>query len=357
MVKILGIIYKNIRPEGPRPDNAYIMHDLDLSLPHEQDHACRFMLSASGYIRWLKAHRPYDVDGCLKEYLTSQDVERMLAWGLDRPGGVGVILDLTRDQREMNIRLYLRHGIPVYYPWTWSAAADSALCGLSPSRLLSPDSETFSDPFPEIDFFFQPVLPGKRDLSIAAKKLPSLTHQILDFQGWTPRSVSRKIGRRCFPLFYFEEHLVDEGQTQTYLRIFHRFRPHVSPSPEQVITDIYVRERWKFDHAPPAGQFYDTVTRQLKPTEPTAPMPVPSLVQPSWGLMIPPISHKGSGSQGSTQTQANDPATTDSERCMNDIVVQVDVRSHSGLDARSRNVILRLPGKFHVPHDGGLWLA
>ncbi|KAG1788282.1 hypothetical protein EV424DRAFT_1356202 [Suillus variegatus] len=359
MVKILGIIYKHIQPEGPRPDNAYLLQDLNLTLPHQQDHARRFMLSVSGYIRWLQAHRPYDVDGCLKKYLTSQDAERMLTWGLDQPGGVGVLLDLTRDQREMNIGLYLRHGIPVYYPWTLSAAADSALWGLSPSHLLSldDDRETFSDTSPDVDFFFQPLLPGKRGLAVAASKLPPLTHQVVDFQGWTPRSVTRKVGQRCFQLFYFEELLADEGQTQTHLRIFHRFRPHVSPSPEHLATDVCVRERWKFDHAPPAGQFYSVATRQLKPAEPTTAMPVPSPVHPSWGLMIPPISHKDSWCRGPTQTRADNPAATDSERCMNNIVVRVDCGSYGGLDARMRNVVLRLPDQLRVPHDGGLWLT
>ncbi|KAG2057230.1 hypothetical protein BDR06DRAFT_1005275 [Suillus hirtellus] len=188
MVNILGVIYKHIQLKGLRPDNTYLLQDLNLGLPHQQDHAHRFMLSVSGYIRWLKAHHLYDVDGCLKKYLTSQDVEHMLTWGLDQPGGVGVLLDLTQDQREMNISLYLRHSILVYYPWTLSAATDSALWGLSPSHLLSldDDCETFSDTSPDIDFFFQPLLPGKMGLAVAASKQPPFIHQMVDFQGWMP---------------------------------------------------------------------------------------------------------------------------------------------------------------------------
>ncbi|KAG2108251.1 uncharacterized protein F5147DRAFT_773835 [Suillus discolor] len=255
-----------------------------------------------------------------------------MAWGLDQPGGVGVILDLTQDQREMNIGLYLRHGIPVYYPWTLSAAADSTLWCLSPSHLLSldDDREAFLDPSPDVDFCFQPLLPGKMGLAMVASKLAPLTHQ----------------------LFYFEEHLAGKGQTQTHLRIFHRFSPHVSPSPKHLATDVCVQERWKFDHAPPPGQFYSMATRQLKPAEPTTAMPAPSPVHPSWGLMIPPISHKDSGCQGPTQTRADDLASTDSERCTNNIVVQVDLESHGGLDAQMRNVVLRLPDQLRVPHNG-----
>ncbi|KAG2335615.1 hypothetical protein BDR05DRAFT_344298 [Suillus weaverae] len=360
MVKILGLIYRHIRPEGPRPDNAYLINDLNLSLPHPQDHARKFMLSAGGYIRWLKAHRQNDIDKCLKEHLTSQDVERMLAWRLDQPGGVGVILDLTRDQREMNIGLYLQHDIPIYYPWTLSAAADSALYRLSPSYLLSMDGETSSIPSPNIDFFFQPLLPGRRGLAVTAPKLPPLTHQVLDFQGWIPRSISGKARRRCFQLFYFEEHLLDEGLTQSYLRIYHRFRPNVSPKPEDFATDsmdVCIRERWKFGYAPPAGQFYDMAAHRLKIAEPATLMPVPTPVHPLWGLMIPPPSHKDTECQGPVQSETDDPAAADSEQRVRDVVVQVDFGSHNGLDPQIQNFVLRLPDQFHVPHDGGLWSA
>ncbi|KAG2087060.1 hypothetical protein BD769DRAFT_1680931 [Suillus cothurnatus] len=355
MVKILDLIYRHIRPKGPRPDNAYLINHLDLGLPHPQAHARRFMLSASGYIRWLKAHRPDDMNKCLKEHLTSQDVERMLTWELDQPGGVGVILDLTRDRREMNIGLYLRHNIPVYYPWTLSAAADSALYRLSPSYLLSPDDETSSILSPNVDFFFQPQLPGHRGLAVTAPKLPPLTHQVLDFQGWIPRPISGKARQRCFQLFYFEDQLSDSGLTRSYHRIYHRFRLNVSLKPENLAIDVCVREKWKFDYAPPAGQFYDPTTGRLKIVEPTTSVPVPSSVHSSWGLMIPPLSHKDTGCRCSTQSKADDLAAADSERCTKYIVVQVDFGSVGDPDARSQNFVLRLPDQLHVPHDGGLW--
>lgn len=354
MVKILRIIYSCIQPEGPRPDNAYHINGLNLSIPHQQDHACRFMLSASGYIRWLKAHRQKDVDRCFRSRLTFQDKKHMQAWGLDLPGGVGVILDLTRDRREMNVGLYLQHNIPVYYPWTLSAAADSTLYHLSPSHLLSSDGDcnTSSIPSPQVDFFFQPTAPGMRGLAVAAQKLPPLTHQVVDFQGWIPRSIQRKAAQCCFQLFYFEEHLSDRGLTQSYIRVYHRFKPH-HPNPEHLTTDVCVRERWKFDHAPPAGQFYDLTTQQLKLMEATTPAPVPSQVDPSWGLMIPPL--EDTGSHGSAQSKEDNRASTHSEHGIRDVAVQVNLGSCSGLDARIQNFILRLPDNFHVPYDGGLW--
>jgi hypothetical protein len=361
MVKILGAIYRHIQPEGPRPDNAYRVDDLNLSLLHPWDHACRFMLSASGYIRWLKAHRPDDMVRCLEGRLTSQDVERMQDWRLDQPGGVGVILDLTRDRREMNMGLYLRHHIPVYYPWNLSAAADSAFYRLSPSYLLSQDAypETSSIPSPNVDFFFQPMSPGRRGSAVTAPKLPPLTHQVLDFQGWIPRSISGKAARGCFQSFYFEEYLLDGDLTQSYLRIYHRFRPNVTLKPARLApdsSDICIRERWKFDHAPPAGQFYDTDAQRLKTAEPT-PMQVPSPAHPSWGLMIPPSAHKDTGCQGPAQSEAGDLADADSEQFVQDVVVQVDFGSHSGLDSEIQNFVLRLSNQLSVPHDGGLWLA
>ncbi|KAG1771567.1 hypothetical protein EV702DRAFT_1048920 [Suillus placidus] len=303
MVKILSLIYRHIRPEGPRPDNAYLINDLNLSLPHPQDHACRFMLSASGYIRWLKAHRQNDIDECLKEHLTSQDVERMLAWRLDQPGGVGVILDLTRDQREMNIGLYLQHDIPIYYPWTLSAAADTTVA-------------------------------RSEGLGCNCLKTTSLDTSGVGLSGL---------------------------DTQTHLRQGAPiFRLNVSPKPEDFATDsmdVCIRERWKFDYAPPAGQFYDMAAHRLKIAEPATLMPVPSLVHPLWGLMIPPPSHKDTGCQGTVQSETDDPAAADSEQCMRDVVVQVDFGSHNGLDPQIQNFVLRLPDRFHVPHDGGLWSA
>lgn len=355
MVKILGVVYRHIRPEGPRPDNAYGIDNINLSLPHTRDHACRFMLSASGYIRWLKAHRPGDMARCL----TSRDVELMQAWRLDQPGGVGVILDLTRDKREMNIGLYLQYNIPVYYPWTLSADTDGAFNHLSPSYLLSLDNyqeKSFSIPPKNFDVFFQPMLPGQRGLAVTAQKLPPLTHQVLDFQGWIPRSISGKAARSCFQLFYFEESLVDVGVAQSYLRIYHRFRPNVTLKPAHLTldpSDVCIRERWKFNHAPPAGQFYDTGTQQLKTTEPT-PMQAPSPTNPSWGLMIPPLAHTDIGCQLPARCEVGDLADSDPEQ---EIIVQVDFGTYSGLDSQIQSVVLRFPNQLNLPYDGGLWRA
>jgi hypothetical protein len=282
----------------------------------------------------------------------------MQAWRLDQPGGVGVILDLTRDKREMNIGLYLQYNIPVYYPWTLSAAADGAFYHLSPSYLLSLDEyqETFSITPKNFDFFFQPILPGQRGLAMTAQKLPPLTHQVLDFQGWIPRSISRKASRRCFRLFYFEEHILDGGVAQSYLRIYHRFRPNVTMNPAHLTVDsleVCIRERWKFNHAPPAGQFYNTATQQLKTAEPI-PMQVPSPINPSWGLMIPPLAHIDTGCQVPAQSEVGNLADSDPEQFVEEIIVQVDFGTHSGQDFQMQNFVLRFPNQLSVPYDGGL---
>ncbi|KAG1860077.1 hypothetical protein F4604DRAFT_1684455 [Suillus subluteus] len=235
---------------GPMAEKPVVSFDslqyLDC-LPHPLENAYRFMLSASGYIQWLKAHHQNDIDKCLKECLTFQDVEHMLAWRLDQPGGVGIILDLTRDQREMNIRLYLQHNILVYYPWTLSAAGNSALYS-----------------------------------TVAWLEGLGCDH---------PKTTS-----------------LDSSSTQC------------------------IQERWKFDYVSSAGQFYNMATRQLKIAKPTTLMPVPSPVHPSWGLIIPPLSHKDTGCQGPARSEADNLAATDSEQYTKDIVVQVDFRSHDSLD-------------------------
>lgn len=131
------------------------------------------------------------------------------------------------DMTNCRAGLYpgLRLNIPVYYPWTSSAAADSTLYHLSPTYLssLGDSHEIPSIPSSNVDFFFQPLLPGQRALAVTAPKLPALTHQVLDFQGWKPRSITRNAARRCFQLFYFEEHL-EESLTPPYLRVYHRFK-------------------------------------------------------------------------------------------------------------------------------------
>ncbi|KAG1722739.1 uncharacterized protein EDB91DRAFT_1088032 [Suillus paluster] len=76
MVKILGAIYRGLCPEGPKPDNAYRISDLDLSLPQSQDQARNFMLSTSGYIRWLLAHRHHDVVECMIRWCRHTSAKR-----------------------------------------------------------------------------------------------------------------------------------------------------------------------------------------------------------------------------------------------------------------------------------------
>lgn len=157
----------------------------------------------------------------------------------------------------MNIGLYLQHNIPVYYSWTSSVAADSILYHLFPTYLLllGDSHEIPSISSPNVDFFFQPLLPGQRGLAVAAPKLPALTHQVLDFQGWKPRSITRNAARRCFQLFYFEEHL-EESLTPPYLHVYHRFKSNNSQEPRLLMADpldVCIWERWKFDHTPPAS--------------------------------------------------------------------------------------------------------
>ncbi|KAG2057190.1 hypothetical protein BDR06DRAFT_967402 [Suillus hirtellus] len=325
-------------------------------IPHKQDGLWWHQIMPDSTFLPLddEARAKEDLLGMVK--ILGVDVELMQAWRLDQPGGLGVILDLTRDKREMNIGLYLQYNILVYYPWTLSAAADGAFYHLSPSYLLSLDNyqEAFSIPPMNFDFFFQPMLPGQRGLAMMAQELPPLTHQVLDFQGWIPRSISGKAARCCLQLFYFEERIVDVGVARSYLRIYHRFRPNVTLNPAHLTlnsSDVCIRERWKFNHAPHAGQFYDTATQQLKTAEPT-PMQVPLPINPSWGLMVPPLAHIHTGCQVPAQSEVGDLADSDPEQFLQEIIVQVDFATHSGLDSQIQNFVLRFPNHLSVPYNG-----
>lgn len=77
MVNILGSIYGHIQSEGPRPENMYLIKDLNPSLSGSRDHDCRFILSTSGYIKWLRAHHLDDMTKSLKEHLSSKNMEYM----------------------------------------------------------------------------------------------------------------------------------------------------------------------------------------------------------------------------------------------------------------------------------------
>ncbi|KAG2126331.1 uncharacterized protein EDB93DRAFT_1109699 [Suillus bovinus] len=358
LVKILGAIYRDLRPEGPKPDNAYRISDLDISLPQSQDQARNFMLSTSGYIRWLLAHRYDDVVECMKARLTSQDLERMQAWRLDLPGGVGVILDLVRDRREMNIGLYVRHGIPVYYPWTVSAVDDPTLYCLSPSYLLSqPHKLETSLPAPGVDFFFQPLIPGQQGSAMIAQKLPPLQHKVVDFEGWLPRSISKKTARLCFQSFYFEERW-DQAQSGR-LRIYHRFRLNANSKPraaEPDVRDDYIRERWKFCHAPPSGQFYDTSTQQLMTGKSSVMLAVqedhhsPVVILPSRprhtevAPMFLPPAH--TISPGNSVAEVQVPPAVDSDAKWKEVAITVE------LEGRMQTFVLRLH-PLYMPDEPG----
>ncbi|KAJ8584372.1 hypothetical protein M405DRAFT_866276 [Rhizopogon salebrosus TDB-379] len=351
MKQIMRIIDRHLRPEGPKPENPYRLEDLDLSLPESRDQARRFLLSTCGYIRWLQAHRHDEVVRCLD----AANLDRLCSWGLYQPGGIGVILDLVRDKREMNVWLYIQHDVPVYYPWTTAAATDATLYGLSPEFLLSQTHylATYASSSRQ-DFVFQPELSPQLGSTITSQHLSPVTHKAVDFYGWLPRSLSRRAAKCCFQSFYFQEHISDTNLVQSqpqHLRIYYRCRlnaPATSPRVYPDSVDVYIRETWKFQCAPPPGQIYDPVTSQLQNGVPSVMCSTPVLLLSS---SFP------SQIQGKSEmTGACDDPVSDLNMLMEDVTIHVDWPGPTELEVQTHTFVLRLP-HLHMPSDDGAWLT
>ena len=100
----------------------------------------RHFLELLGALRWLMS---IDDDMSANLSFVTKDLrmdiqQRLIEWDLPQAYGRGVLVDLSRDWREINIPLYIDNGIPVHYMWTPALQADPRFRSLSPTALNAP---------------------------------------------------------------------------------------------------------------------------------------------------------------------------------------------------------------------------
>jgi len=198
----------------------------------------RGFLELLGAIRWIVAWDG-DIDANLG-YVTKDAPNlktKVEEWALRRPGGRGVLVDLERDWREVNIALYVDHGIPVHYLWTPDLQLDPRFRSLSPI-FLGASIKGFNRPLPDwVERFSQPLVTthsADQFLQLyypprAVSKLSSgpsgvkMETVVVDFEGWKARSMNFKndIKEYMRVLWYDEESGKSNGQPWSQ-RTFHR---------------------------------------------------------------------------------------------------------------------------------------
>ncbi|KAJ8592530.1 hypothetical protein M405DRAFT_812511 [Rhizopogon salebrosus TDB-379] len=112
--------------------------------------------------------------------------------------------------------------------------------------------------------------------------------------------------------------------------LLRRTEPILAPQPSQ----IYLRERWKFDYAPPPGQIYDPVSSHLQNGVPS--------VMSSMPVSLP------------SPRVPSDHQASDLNLLMDDVTIHVNWPGPTGIEVQTHTFILRLP-RWYMPSDGGAW--
>jgi hypothetical protein len=225
----------------------------------------RYFLELLGGFRWLMS-----IDDDLEANLSfvaadlGLDISsRMIDWDLPQSYGRGVLIDLLRDWREINIPHYVENGVPVHYMWNPTLQADPRFRSLSPTALdihcpdasmawafdstASPITTHFADQFLQLRYPVEiPVEKTK-----AQNKMDSY---VVDFEGWKARPTTNSQRQRYLKDMWYVE---VAGQPRSK-RIFFRNRPrrnyydnynYLNAPAEESLTVI--REIWKFSCCPP----------------------------------------------------------------------------------------------------------
>jgi len=222
----------------------------------------------------------------------------LIDWHLRESGGRGVLIDLRRDWMEINIPLYLEHGVPVHYIWSPTLQGDPRFRSLSPpvvqATSLHNDANWAypSSPTPLItdhasDQFLQLRYPPDcpNSVSPGAPKL-KLVHRVVDFEGWRPRGITNEMRKRYTEDIWFAEAngVSTEGHPFRH-RIYYRNRPRhnlydkynylYAPAMENLSV---LRKLWKFSCCPqPYFRFVPPLSEVCEPVgDSTIPEDVPA---------------------------------------------------------------------------------
>jgi hypothetical protein len=263
----------------------------------------RHFLELLGAIRWLMGiDADLDANVSFVAADLALDVKKRLAeWGLPQSYGRGVLIDLCRDWREINIPLYLDNGITVHYMWTPAVQADPRFRSLSPSALDAPcpdgiASWAYSDVNAPItthlaDQFLQLRYP--MDTAVERTKAQSkMDSFVVDFEGWKARSVTNAQRQRYLKDLWYVE-LAGPSRSQ---RVFYRNRPRVNyydaysylnaPAEENL---VMIREIWKFSCCPPPFHRYTPPLAMKQEALGSSTIPVDTPMSSLQALPPPPV--------------------------------------------------------------------
>lgn len=235
--------------DGPRPEGHLIAEELlsrnwdsEASVETAFVSVRRILLDQLGLLSWQAAYQP---DYAEKEGFPSIAVEIMNSYGVREVAKVGVIIDLTRDWREVNIDLYTTNDVPVFYLWTDVEQENPRFQRLSPSFLhaqsegglpaetplsfqsteLAMDSATSESIHHEhplaYDKFLQLSIVGPYH-GLKAMRGTLFANFVVFFQGWKRRPVNDDALISTYLAKYASQVL---SSPMGNVRVFHRYRP------------------------------------------------------------------------------------------------------------------------------------
>jgi hypothetical protein len=205
----------------------------------------RGFLEILGAIRWIAAWDD-DIDanlGYVRKDVEAMGIDldkRFSEWQLRLPGGRGVLVDLARDWRDINIALYVDHGIPVHYIWTKELQLDPRFRSLNPTFLGAVAEGLLSQPLPDwverpstgkplvtthrADQFLQLYHPPRAVITLSSGVQGSKMQDfVVDFEGWKARRVYKEDKKKYMNELWYEE---TPGKSDGHVwsrRTFHRY--------------------------------------------------------------------------------------------------------------------------------------
>ncbi|PPQ82036.1 hypothetical protein CVT26_003617, partial [Gymnopilus dilepis] len=233
------------------------------------------LLEGIAWLRWLHGVLPRIYDH--RSFLGTKE-EFLKLCLLDLPSR-GVVCNLAKDWREINVGFWLASNVPVYYPWRLEERVQARFAKLSPLLLSTYSSEehvALDDIDPkgnweevarqstEYDEFFQLKDPGYESLYETFEMGPSTEFYVIDFEGWGRRALLASIEisayRRALH-FQIDSDGFDNSVTFWRWRARDRSLALELPSHFDKLHDgnplRVLRELWKDTFAPRAGQIYD----------------------------------------------------------------------------------------------------
>ncbi|KAH7917493.1 hypothetical protein BV22DRAFT_1188121 [Leucogyrophana mollusca] len=225
------------------------------------------MLDCLAFLHWFAS---WNDDWIPALDLQNQAICKVFGIGQGSVGFRGVLVDLWKDWRTVNIPLWIEASVPVLFPWTSAEASHPRFYRLSPTHLkasnlaMLPDHLVHAstvDPR-QFDEFLQEIRPPRTPVfgQIFSKKATSIW--ALDFEGWKRRPIDKGEQARFTAAWYCRE-IVDEKYAvhRTYYRYISRPDPDYDAmgTVAQTISDssCHSREQFRFGYSPPPGYYFD----------------------------------------------------------------------------------------------------